>query len=81
MLTMARQLVPVCDTGHPVGEAHPRANLSNADVERIRDLHEHDGYSYDELALMYDTPKSTISSICRYERRIATAIDWRPRKG
>lgn len=81
MLAVARRMVGVSDYGVPVGEDHPRAKLTDVEVNKIRDLFEHYGFSYNDIAAMFNVPKSTVSSICRYERRATSAVDWRPARG
>lgn len=77
---MARPLVGVGDYGVPVGEDHPGARLSNADVDRIRELHEESGFSYGVLAVMFNVHKQTIAAICQYRRRATAAVAWRASK-
>ncbi len=55
------------------GENHPRAKLTDHEVEMIRQLHEQ-GVSYRKLAKKFDVGKSTVSSICRYRRRGRVAM-------
>lgn len=46
------------------GECHPKAKLSNHDVDLVLELRSH-GFTYDELSLKFETPKSTIQGICK----------------
>lgn len=46
------------------GESHPRAVLSDHDVDLVLELRSH-RFTYDELALKFETPKSTIRDICK----------------
>ncbi|MBP6564010.1 MAG: hypothetical protein KA200_00195 [Burkholderiales bacterium] len=80
LLAMTRRLLPYSEDGRIVGEGHPKARLTDAEVDRIRELHEEHGVGYRELSIMFNAPMNTIGYICRYERRIATAMDWRPAK-
>ncbi len=50
------------------GENHPRAKLTDAEVETIRSLHDQ-GMSYRELAKKFEISKSTAESICLFRRR------------
>lgn len=61
--------VGVNDAGLRVGEDHPNAKLTDAEVERIRELHEIEGLSYAVLAEKFEQSKGAIAKICRYERR------------
>lgn len=63
--------VAVNDAGLRIGEDHPNAKLTDAEVERIRSLHE-DGMSYEALAEKFEVSKWAIGRICRYERRAQT---------
>jgi hypothetical protein len=78
VLLAVRKLVGVGDHGVPVGEDHPHAKLTDREVNKIRDLHEHYGFSYNEIAAMFNVPKPTIAAICTYRRRATSAVDWRP---
>lgn len=47
------------------GEDHPRAVLSDHDVDLILELRSH-GFTYDQISMKFDgTPKSTIQGICK----------------
>lgn len=50
------------------GEQHHNAKLSDDDVELMRRLKEA-GLSLRAIARKFDSPKSTVAMICRYERR------------
>ena len=51
------------------GEQHPRAKLTDREVEIIRRLHELCGISYRALAIGAQAPVPTIAAICQYRRR------------
>lgn len=63
-----QKTVAVNERGLRIGEDHPRAELTDAEVERIRELHE-EGMSYRQLAEKFEQSKGAIAKICRYERR------------
>jgi len=63
-----QKTVAVNERGLRIGEDHPRAELTDAEVERIRELHE-EGMSYAVLAEKFEQTKGAIAKICRYERR------------
>ena len=69
--------IPVNEAGLRIGEDHPNAKLTNADVERIRDLHENDGMTYKALAEKFEVSWHCIGRICRYERRAQTLANWK----
>ena len=60
----------ISDCGRIIGESHPRAKLSDAMVETLRDLNE-EGIGYRRLAKMFNLPRSTVACICQYTRRNA----------
>lgn len=59
----------VNDAGLRIGEDHPNAKLTDAEVELIRSLHEDDGMTYETLAEKFEVSRWAIGRICRYERR------------
>lgn len=63
-----QKTVAVNERGLRIGEDHPRAELTDAEVETIRELHE-EGVSYRQLAEKFEQSKGAIAKICRYERR------------
>tara|TARA_R110000868_G_scaffold135294_1_gene347791 strand:- start:1087 stop:1350 length:264 start_codon:yes stop_codon:yes gene_type:complete len=72
-----KRYVAINEKGRRVGENHHRANLSDEQVDRIRDLHEDHQLSYQQLAKMYNVSKQTIASICQYARRAQTPFGFR----
>lgn len=65
---MAEKIVQSRKREPPRGEAHPRARLTDHEVELIRQLREQ-GMSLNQLAEKFDSYKSTIKGICDYKRR------------
>lgn len=55
--------------GHRRGEAHPRANLTDQDVELMRELHEQHQLGYKRLALKFECSKETARDVCTYRTR------------
>lgn len=68
---MGKQYVGVNEAGLRVGEDHPRAKLSDHDVDLILELHL-TGMGYAEIANKFEVTKWAIGRICRYERRAQT---------
>ena len=65
--------------GKRVGETHPRAKLSDADIDLIRELGDPDDpghLSYAVIADKFDVSKSTIRDIIKCRRRYAVAERW-----
>lgn len=71
-----RKLVAVNSNGQVIGEDHHKANLSNHEVDLIRELFE-DGMTYKVIAEKFEVSRSTIAMICRYERRSHTIAEFR----
>lgn len=67
--------VPVSEKGKRCGETHPKAKLSDAQVDAMRDEYENglEGLGprigYRALARKYGTTKSTVRGILDYSRR------------
>lgn len=59
------RLVSVNDAGYRVGEDHPRAKLTNHDVELILELRENYKLSYGVIAHKFDVAKDTVVKICK----------------
>lgn len=55
------------------GQAHPRAKLTDHDVEVIRQLHEQ-GMFYYQIAEKFGISRHTVGSICRFRRRGRVSI-------
>lgn len=54
---------------YAAGETHPRAALSDHEVDLIRELHEEGLYSYQTLARMFEVSRYTIRDIVKGRRR------------
>jgi len=65
-----RRLIGVDENGYRVGESHHHAKLTDVQVEQIRLLYEEGFIGYRTLARWFNVPRSTISGICRYRRRV-----------
>lgn len=66
---MMKKTIGVNEKGLRVGEDHQRAKLTNAEVERMRKLHEEEGFGYRRLARMFEVGKTTVRNICGYRVR------------
>lgn len=51
------------------GQNHPKAVLSDHEVELMRQLRETDHWSYGRLAKKFEVSKTLVASICRYRTR------------
>ena len=72
-----RVVVAVGETGERIGEDHPKAELTNEQVDRMRDLREDFGMTYTQLAAMYNVTKRSVAAICQYKRRVSTPFGWK----
>lgn len=75
--TSRKVFVAVDENGLRIGETHPNAQLTDSEVDQIRDLHEKAGWSYAHLAEAYQAHKATIQKICTYQRRATTIARWK----
>lgn len=64
------------EAGLRIGEDHPNAKLTDAEVELIRSLHK-SGMSYTTLARKFEVSREAIGRICRYERRGQTPMNFK----
>lgn len=65
-------IIAVNERGHRIGESHHNAKIPQEIVDRMRDLHEDEGVTYEALAKMFNLTVPTVAKICRYERRAQT---------
>lgn len=81
-------LVAVNEAGRRIGESHPRAKLTDHEVDLIRDLIEDTvdpatgkvvlkGLSYGEVARKFEVSKGTVFDIVRCRRRAQTPAAFR----
>lgn len=67
----------VDEKGNPLGEAHHRAKLTDADAELIRDIYDEGMASYSTLAIVFGVKKETIRDIVTFRRRATTPAGYR----
>lgn len=80
-------MVALNESGREIGEGHPRAKLSDRDVELMRTLHEafpvghpeHVGYR--RLAAKFECSREQCRDICNYKFRAQTAARHKRRGG
>lgn len=70
------KLVGVDERGNRVGEDHPRAHLSNHEVDLIRDLAE-GGMAQRMIAEKFEISRGTVSDIVRFRRRASYPVGFR----
>lgn len=73
---MAPRLVQVNECGQRIGETHPRAKLSDHEVQLLLELRA-EGYSLGWLAEKFEISKSHVGRICRGEHRGQLAVRWK----
>jgi len=61
-------VVAVNDQGLRIGEDHPNARYTNAEVEMVLDLRD-EGMGYKRIAQAMDMPVRTVRNICNFLRR------------
>lgn len=75
--TSRKVFIAVDENGLRIGETHPNAKLTDAQVDEMRDLRELKGWTYDQLAERFGVPYITVQKICTYERRASTIARWK----
>src|SRR4051794_9383294 len=76
-LMRASKLVAVNEGGLRIGEDHPRARLSDAEVDEMRELREDQRWSLPRLALKFSVSVSTAHAICAYQSRAQRPAAWK----
>lgn len=75
------RFVPVDEHGRRIGEGHPRAKLTDEEVELIRQLAEGDAryppMSYRVIAEKFEIGVATVYDIVHYRRRASTVAGWK----
>ncbi len=74
------RLIAVNERGQVIGEGHPRAVLTDHDVELLLELRG-EGYSLSWLADKFEVSKSCVAKICRGEHRAQLPAAWRRARG
>lgn len=69
--------IAVDENGLRIGETHPNAKLTDAQVDEMRDLHEIERWDYDRLAAHFRCAYTTVAMICTYQRRASTIARWK----
>ena len=71
---MSQRTVAVNERGARIGQDHPKAVLTNTQVELLLQMRA-EGMSYRQLALVWEISKESVADYCKGRRRmqIATA--------
>ena len=64
-----KRLVAVNSRGYRIGETHPRAVLTDHEVDLVLELHFEEGWSYAALALKFEVSVRAVGKWCRGECR------------
>lgn len=70
------RMVPLNERGQRIGEGHPRAVLSDHEVDLVHALHD-DGMALAEIARKMEVSKGCVWKIVRGRRRGQIAVRWR----
>jgi len=63
-----------------IGESHLSSILTVEQVDRIRDLLQDHYLTCKQLAEMFQTPKTNITTICQYFPNVQTPFGWKTLK-
>lgn len=75
---MVKKIILPCDEQRkPVGQYHPKAKLSDADIELIRDIYDEGLVGYGTLAKVFGVKKHVIRDIVTFRRRSTAAVHYR----
>lgn len=72
---MAR--VGVNEEGRRIGDGHPRTTITDADVKRMRDMHEFDGVGVRRIARLMGLRHTTVARILNFSRRNQIPHEWK----
>lgn len=71
------RLIGVNEKGARVGQDHPRAVLTDAQVEMVLVLHQRDGWGYRRIARVLEVSRESVRDVCKGRRRCQVAVTWR----
>lgn len=74
---MSKRMVAVNDRGARVGEDHPKAKLTDADVGRLLRLRDETGWGYKRLAQVFEISPSQVRHIVKGLQRGQAPMAWR----
>ncbi len=80
MRKKAHCAVAVNEQGLVIGEDHPRAVLTNHEVDLLLELRA-EGVSYDKLAVIFEIHRGTVAKICTGQRRAQYTAAYRRARG
>lgn len=71
-----QKTVAVNDRGLRIGEDHPNARYTDAEVAMVLDLRD-EGMGYKRIAKVMDMPVRTVRGICTGARRCQCPMTWK----
>ena len=74
---MGKRTVAVNDLGLRIGEDHPMAKLTNADIDRLLQLRAETGWGYKRLGRIFEISPSQVGRILRGQHRGQAAMGYR----
>ena len=74
---MAKRIVAVNDLGLRIGEDHPRAKLTDADIKQLLQLRGETGWGYKRLASVFEISASQVRRILKGMQRAQLAMEYR----
>lgn len=74
---MVKRTVAVNEKGKRIGEDHPRAKLTNHEVELIRQLHAEGWGGYKRLGGKFGVSWAMVRDVVKGRRRCQVAMGWR----
>ena len=72
------ELVPVGEHGVRIGQWHPRAIYTDAEIEMVLFLRD-EGLSLSAISRKLEMPRSTVQAICAGKLRCVTPEGWKRR--
>lgn len=70
-----KRVVAFNENGSRIGEGHPRAVLTDAEVDILLEMRD-EGWSLGRLAAKFEITKGAVSHICSGRRRCQTPAKW-----
>lgn len=74
---MTHRLVGINEKGLRVGEDHQRATLTDADIERMRELRLVEQWTYSRIAEKFEISRRHVRDIVNFKKRVTTPVGWR----
>lgn len=69
--------IGVNEDGMRIGEYHPRAKLTDREVEKIRHFREIEKMTYQQIAQIFEINRWAVGKICRYQLRNQFAVRFK----